>query len=183
MKILTESDRIYLREILPTDKHAMFELDSDPEVHTFLGNHPVKTIEEAVHQIEFIRDQYVKNGVGRLAIIEKSTNEFVGWAGLKLMTTPVNNRFGHYDLGYRLIKRYWGKGFATEAAYASLSYGFSTLGITEIYAIADCRNEASKKVLEKSGLKCVEQFDYEGVPHHWFEITKDVFQELKRNKS
>lgn len=175
MGIFAETDRLILREILPEDEESLFLLDSDPEVHLFLGNNPIKKIEEARNVIEFIRQQYVDNGIGRWAVIEKETAEFIGWSGLKLITEITNNHVNYYDLGYRLIKKYWGKGYATETAYASLCYAFTQLDVKEVFAIADVRNLSSKKVLEKVGLNIIGTFDYQGLKHFWFKIEKDVW--------
>src|SRR5690606_254622 len=114
MKIFVTTHRLILREILPTDLEGMFELDSDPEVHRFLGNQPVKTMEESKALINYIRQQYIDHGIGRWAITDKQTGEFMGWTGLKFVTKETNNHKDYYDLGYRLIKRFWGKGIATE---------------------------------------------------------------------
>jgi RimJ/RimL family protein N-acetyltransferase len=129
LQIFTKTERLILREILPEDDEGLFQLDSDPDVQQFLGKKPIKSIEEAREVVRFIRQQYFDNGIGRWAVIEKSSNNFIGWAGLKLIREPVNNHCNYYDLGYRLIKRYWGQGFATEAAKASLKYGFSEMKI------------------------------------------------------
>jgi RimJ/RimL family protein N-acetyltransferase len=172
MEIFAETERLILRELLPTDRNGLFAVDSDPDVNIYLGNNPVKTIEQTDDIIKFIRKQYVDNGIGRWAMIEKSTNNFIGWAGLKLIKELTNNRIDYYDLGYRLNKSYWGKGFATEAAKATLKYGFNTLNLNEIYAIADSKNIASRNVIEKVGLKYKETFIYCDTDHDWFEIQK-----------
>ncbi len=172
MQIFVETDRLILRELLPSDDKGMFELDSDKEVHQFLGNKPIENIEESRKIIEFVRQQYITNGIGRWAMIEKSTNNFMGWTGLKLVKETLNNHTNYYDLGYRLIKKYWGKGFATESAKASLEYGFTILQLTEIYGSADQNNLASRKVLEKAGLRYIETYDYDGRPTDWFKITR-----------
>ena len=65
MRIFVETDRLILRELLPQDELGMFELDSDPEVHRFLGNQPVKDMERIREVITFVRQQYVDNGIGR----------------------------------------------------------------------------------------------------------------------
>ncbi len=167
-----ETERLILRELLPTDEEAMFELDSDPEVHKYLGNSPVEEIEDIRKIIKFIRQQYIDNGVGRLAVIEKSTNTFIGWAGLKLFKNSINNHSNFYELGYRFIKKYWGQGFATEAAKACLNYGFEKLNLKEIYAMTDKNNLTSKKVLEKTGFTYVETFDDNGEQTDWFKIIR-----------
>ncbi|WP_293308745.1 GNAT family N-acetyltransferase, partial [Pedobacter sp. UBA5917] len=101
MKIFAETERLILRELLPEDAAGMFEMDGDPEVHIFLGNKPVQSIEQSKADIEFIRKQYIDNGIGRWAVIEKETNSFIGWAGLKFIKEMNNNHSNYYDLGYR----------------------------------------------------------------------------------
>jgi ribosomal-protein-alanine N-acetyltransferase len=176
MKIFLETSRLILRELLPSDDQGMFELDSDKEVHMYLGNKPVNTIEECREIIKTIRQQYIDNGIGRWAIIEKSTNNFLGWTGFKLVKERTNNHSNYFDLGYRLIRQYWGKGIATEAAKACLDYGFTELKQHVIYGMTDVNNKASKNVLGKSGLKYKETFSLNGVPHVWFEISKEDWQ-------
>lgn len=84
MKIFAETERLILREILPTDVNGIYELESDPEVHKYLGNNPVSDINQIVDGINFIRQQYIDNGIGRWAIIDKKNNNFIGWTGLNL---------------------------------------------------------------------------------------------------
>jgi ribosomal-protein-alanine N-acetyltransferase len=177
MEIFVETERLVLREILPSDAYGMYELDSDPEVQKYVGNNPISSISEAERTIESIRNQYLNNGIGRWAVIEKNTGNFIGWSGLKLVTETTNNHINYHDIGYRLIRKYWGKGFATESATAVLKYGFNKFLLKKIYAIADVNNSSSKKVLEKIGLKCVETFEYQGISHYWYQT------EMRNNES
>lgn len=170
-KIFAETDRLIMRELLPGDDTGMFELDSDPDVHTYLGRRPIKTIDEAREIIAFVRQQYIDNGIGRWAVIEKANSSFIGWSGLKLITETINNRTRYYDVGYRFIKKYWGKGYATEAAIASLAYGFTQIGADHIHGITDVNNIASGNVLLKAGLKFVEVFQRDGYPNNWYGIS------------
>ncbi len=172
MKIFIETERLILRELLDSDVKGIFELDADPEVHEYLGKNPITTIEQASEVISFIRKQYVDNGIGRLAIIEKETNSFVGWGGFKLVTELTNGHQHYYDLGYRLVKRFWGKGYATEAAKGSIAYAFNELKLSTIYAIADANNMPSRHVLEKCHFEYVETFDYFSAPHCWYKLNK-----------
>ncbi|HYM19744.1 MAG TPA: GNAT family N-acetyltransferase [Candidatus Kapabacteria bacterium] len=176
MQIFAETDRLILREILPTDDEGMFELDSDPDVHTYIGR-MVKSIDESHAMIESIRKQYADFGIGRWAMIEKLSGEFMGWTGLKYCTDMRNDHINYYDVGYRLIKRYWGKGFATESAIASLEYGFGKMDLPIINATADMNNLASRRVLEKCGLKHIETYDDDGYACAWLEITKQEWLE------
>ena len=174
MKFYIETERLILRELLPTDDYGIFELDSDAEVHRYLGNKPIESIEQARLSIEFIRQQYITNGIGRWAVVEKNSNNFTGWAGLKLITETINNHSYYYDVGYRFIKRYWGKGYATEAAKACVDYGLNNLNPEQMYGMANCDNKASRKVLEKAGLSYVETFDYNGEETDWFKIINYI---------
>ncbi|WP_413511770.1 GNAT family N-acetyltransferase [Myroides odoratus] len=179
MKVFIETKRLIIRELLPTDLEGMFDLDSDAEVHLYLGNHPVQTKEQSVEVINFIRQQYVDNGIGRWAIIDKETQDFIGWTGFKFETEVTNNHQNYYDLGYRLRKKYWGKGIATESAIACLDYWFDQLGFKDVFATADCANEGSNKILTKLGFTRKETFDLEGTPHNWYHMDKKDFENKK----
>ena len=172
MQSVIETERLIIRELLPSDDLGMFELDNDADVHRYLGNKPVQTLEEAQEMIRFIRQQYATNGIGRWAIIEKRSKDFVGWTGLKWITDTINQHSNFYDIGYRLVKRHWGKGFATESAKACLDYGFNQLGLDKIYAMADVNNQASNKVLRNLGLSFVETFMLDESLHNWYEIER-----------
>lgn len=181
-KLFVETERLILREILPSDIDGMFELDSDPDVHTFLGNKPVSTKEQVVDVINFVQKQYIEHGIGRWAIVDKQTHEFIGWAGLKFVTDLINNHRNYYDLGYRLIRKYWGQGIATEAATASLNYAFEVLNANGVYAMAHVENNGSNRILRKVGLNFIERFNHDGIEHNWYKIEKEEYerQRLRR---
>ncbi|RYY95474.1 MAG: N-acetyltransferase [Chitinophagaceae bacterium] len=172
MTVFIQTDRLLLREIVPGDEAGLFALDADPEVHRYLGNRPVTTMDEVRASIAFIRQQYADHGIGRWAVEDRATGAFLGWAGLKWMTQPANGRVHFYDLGYRLLRAHWGKGIATEAALASVDYAFRELKAPALYGMADCGNRGSHNVLTKAGLHFVEVFDYQGVPHHWYALER-----------
>jgi ribosomal-protein-alanine N-acetyltransferase len=92
---------------------------------------------------------YRKHGFGRGACILKSTGEQIGFAGLKHL-----EELGDVDVAYRLLPAYWGQGLATEAALASVRYGFADLGLKQIIGLVLPENIASVRVLEKAGLRC-----------------------------
>lgn len=172
MEILFESPRLKMRNIVETDLHDIFELDSNPKVHLYLGNKPIKTLKQAEESIHYILGQYKEYGIGRSAIILKSSGEFIGWSGIKY-ETEVRQDFNYYDIGYRLKEQYWGKGYATESAKASLEYGFNTLNLEKICAGAEIDNAASNNILTKIGMDQKTNFTFEGTNCHWFELTKE----------
>ena len=129
MNLILETERLILREMLPSDAPSLFEMDSNPNVHQYLWNKPVTSIDEVYEYIELVRNQYLENNIGRFVVILKETNELIGWAGLKYNTEMVNNKVDFYDIGYRLNEKFWGKGYASEATVAWLDYGFKTMKI------------------------------------------------------
>ncbi len=112
---------------------------------------PVLQTEEQAIKIllDIILPQY-KNNLGRWAIHTKDNMDFIGWCGLK-----YRPELDEIDLGYRLMKKAWGKGFATEAAQHTLNHGFKTLGLKLITGRAHIENIASIKVLEKIGMNFI----------------------------
>lgn len=178
MKFYIETERLILRDFLESDVHGLFELDSNPEVHRYLGNNPVRDLNQIPPIIQFVQQQYTDNGIGRWAVIEKSTNAFVGWSGLKLVKDSRNQHTNYYDLGYRLIQNFWGKGYATESAMASLSYGFNELNLQTICAAAQAENIASNKVLKKCGMKLINQYLENEVHENWYEISQSQWREF-----
>ncbi len=178
MQFYLETDRLIMRDVLETDVDGMFELDSNPLVHKYLGNNPIKTKDKAEKIIQFIQKQYKELGIGRFAAIEKSTGEFIGWSGLKFNTgdkEALNGRTDFYDVGYRFIPRYWGKGYATESSLAILDFGFNKLNIDTICGAAEKDNMASNKILQNIGLNFVNEFIYEQVACNWYELNNDDY--------
>ena len=182
MRILIETERLILRELEYADENDLFEMDSDPEVHLYIENNPVKSIDEIQKVIEMLKKQYRENGIARWAVVDKLTNECIGWSGLKYFDEPLNNQNNFYELGYRFKKKHWGKGFATESSIAILDYGFKNLNTDTIFAITDPKNVNSKKVLTKLGFDLQETFDYEGDPTDWFELKKSTWENKKPNR-
>ena len=178
MKVNIETERLIIREIRESDIDGMFELDSNAEVHKYLGNHPIKTKKEAENVIQFIRNQYKERGIGRFAVIEKKSGDFIGWSGFKLNKGEKEtlNGFDNFiDIGYRFIPKYWKKGYGLEAAIACLDFGFKSLNYNIIYAAADIKNVGSNKILQKIGLQFVNEFEYEKLNVNWYQLKKENY--------
>lgn len=157
-----ETERLRLRELRKSDLESMFELDSNPNVHKYLGNKPIKTKTEAQKILDSVLQQYTERGIGRFAVIEKASGDFIGWSGLRLNTEYNMNGFTkYYDVGYRLIERFWGKGYATESGKASVDYAFNTMKLPELYATTEISNQASHNALLKIGLQYKTDFFFE----------------------
>jgi RimJ/RimL family protein N-acetyltransferase len=181
MKFYIETERLILRELQANDAKAFFEMDSNSLVHKYLGNEPIKTREHIHEVIANIQQQYLDNGIGRWAIIEKSSGNFIGWSGVKFRRDEENKHINFYDVGYRLMPEYWGRGYATESCKVALEYGFLILNAKEIIGTANEQNKASLRVLEKCGLKFVEKFMWKDIKCDWLKITKDDWENQINN--
>lgn len=172
MKVIAETPRLILRQLELSDAEDLFEMDSDPQVHLFIENNPVKSIDQIYEVIEMLQKQYADNGIARWAVVDKATQECIGWCGLKLYKDDLNKHSNFYEHGYRFKQKHWGKGYATESSKAVLTYGFDHFDVSSIYAITHPNNVNSQKVLGKLGFDFVETFDDEGDLTHWYELKK-----------
>lgn len=178
-RVFAETERFVLREILPRDESGFWELDADPEVHRYLGNKPVTDRAQIRKVISFIRQQYVQNGIGRWAVVEKQTGEFVGWSGLKFVTEPLNGHQNFYDLGYCIQRKHWRRGIGRETAAAALAYGFEQLNLEEIFAAAACDNVGSNKILQGLGFEVSDRFLYDAQLCHWYKLSNRQYLAIK----
>jgi RimJ/RimL family protein N-acetyltransferase len=169
MTVVFETERLLFRLFTVEDAELIFQLNLDPEVIRFTHD-PISNLDEARQILENkILPQYALYNHGRWAVHLKPGLEFMGWCGLKFM--PEKNEV---DLGYRFKKQYWGKGYATEAAWAAARYGFEKLGLQRIVAWAEHGNLASVRVLEKCGMRYVGEEIIEGHPAKSYELLNPL---------
>lgn len=119
---------------------------------------PYENTEQATEFLIWAENYQQENGFCRWAVLSKENQEIIGSCGF---ARPHGTK--EIELGYLFARKFWGRGFATEAAKACLRYGFEQLKFDEIIALTDLENAASQKVLEKIGfLKFgIEKFDGE----------------------
>ena len=152
MRLLT--NRLILREFVESDWRAVLEYQSDP---AYLRYNPwwhrtELDVRSFVHMfIDWSQEAPRKNF--QFAIALKSNDCLIGNGGLR----KQNEHIRIADLGYEIDRRYWGHGYATEAASALLQFGFEQLCLHRIWAYCIAENGASARVLEKIGMK------YEGL--------------------
>jgi ribosomal-protein-alanine N-acetyltransferase len=170
-----ETKRLILRKLTAGDAERLFLLDSNPEVMKYIGVPVISEIAESEKIIKKIQQQYIDNGVGRLAVIEKESNLLIGWSGLKLLTEEINGYNNIYELGYRFIPESGGKGYAVEAAEASLEYGFNVLKVDTIYANAHSENGASNHILKKIGFEKTGEFTEPDGVCFWYELQQEKY--------
>jgi RimJ/RimL family protein N-acetyltransferase len=148
MEVVIETERMILRKFSIDDAEAFLDLNSDPEVVRYAEKTVMKSLDEARQALLSapLRD-YDKYGYGRLAIILKANEELVGFCGMKFLP-----ELGLNELGYRLKKKCWGQGLATEAAAATLRYARQSLDLDYVIALILKGNVGSVRVAEKLGM-------------------------------
>lgn len=144
-----ETSRLRLRSWLESDRAAFAKMNADPEVMYDLGG-PIG-IEDSNAKFDRFASAWKQSGLSRW-LIETNDGNFVGYTGV-LRSDPDHPLGGHFDIGWRLVRRAWGKGYATEAAKVALADAFSRVGMPEILACTAPDNLRSQAVMERLALE------------------------------
>ena len=144
-----ETERLHLRLFTYDDLQIMFDLNSDPEVIKYAAPKPLKNLQEAKKVLEEgpLAD-YRKYGYGRFAVVLKETGKVIGFCGIKYLP-----EIELPEVGYRYLKKYWGRGIGTEAARACVDFAREDLNIEKLVALIIPENIASIRVAEKLGMQ------------------------------
>lgn len=163
MSIFLETHRLTLRRFTEDDEDNLVELDSDPQVMRFLsGGRPTPREEVRSRILPALLGCYERFGdLGFWAAQEKATERFLGWFHFR--PRPAEPRDGEIELGYRLRRPAWGKGYATEGSRALIRKGFTELGVERVVAETMAVNLGSRRVMEKAGLTFVRTFHRDGL--------------------
>ena len=139
------TNRLHFRLLKESDASWFFALNQDPTVLKYTGDDPFGSEEDAR---TFLAEypEYEKHGMGRWAVVLNTSQEPIGWCGLK------RNEEDEVDIGFRFLQQHWGKGYATEAAKACLDWGLQDKGLPYIVGRSMRENGASIRVLEKLGM-------------------------------
>ena len=180
-KIILETPRCVLCEMEPEDIEGMYALDSSALVHQYLGNSLFTEKRQAEEVIAHVQRQYKESGIGRWTVLEKKTGQFAGWAGIKWVKEAVNGYCAFYDIGYRFLPEFWGRGIATECASKIIEYAFYQMNILVLYAATHCENQASVSILKKAGFECNGTFTYFESDQYWFSLTRESWMSEENN--
>jgi [ribosomal protein S5]-alanine N-acetyltransferase len=148
MTIFLETKRLLIRESSLDNFENAFALFTDKDVMQYVG-HGVKTREETHELIAKTVLHYQKHGFGFGDVYEKDTCYYIGRAGLSYIELDEK---AEIEVGYVLHKDHWRKGYATELSQALIQWGFNQLALNKIVAVLNPHNDASRRVLEKSGM-------------------------------
>jgi RimJ/RimL family protein N-acetyltransferase len=157
MQVFLETDRLVLRRFSLADADNLVNLDADPDVMRYVtGGIPTSREEIQDEFLPAFLGYYQRyEGFGFWAAIEKATGKFLGWFHFRPGPDAAP---GEVELGYRLRKSAWGQGYATEGSRALIRKGFTELGVQRVVAETMAVNQASRRVMEKAGLKLVRTF-------------------------
>ncbi len=175
MNLELESARLWLRPFKKSDATGLYQMNTDHEVLKYTGDSPLGSIQDAQQYI----DDYVNNPagqikkykMGRLACIDKESQEFVGFCGIKTHEASQLT-----DIGYRFLKKHWGKGYATEACAVILKFAFVTHNKQEIVAHVHEHNIGSQRVVEKLGFDLSHRFLWDGLlPGRYYKMNRETY--------
>ena len=141
-----ETERLILRPFREDDVGALFAVSQDPEVVRFIGDRRVPTLQESWRAVAGWIGHWAMRGYGQWAIEERSSERFVGRAGI---INPAE--WPGPEVGYLLGRNWWGRGYATEAASAAMNWGFDQVGFDELISLIDPDNAASIAVATRLG--------------------------------
>lgn len=164
--MIFSTNRLMGREFIRQDAYAIFQLNSNQKVLKYTGDVAFKNIDEAYSFIQNY-SHYSDFGYGRWAVVEKATQQTIGWCGLKYHPEEQ-----YTDLGFRFLEEKWNLGFATEAAMACIDYGFKELALERLVCRVQQQNGASIRVIEKLGFKRVGALDFDGIPGWLYELMR-----------
>lgn len=171
---MLETERLLMRPFTADDLEKLIELRSDEEVIKYLGGRTLQNPESLATRLQFYIDCYEKYGFGMSAMIWKETGEMFGWSGLQ----PLDGT-DEIEVGYGMIKEFWGKGIGLEAAQAWLEFGFKEKNLERIVAVAAPENTGSWRIMEKCGMKREKIEKHYNMECVFYGISRDEF--LKNN--
>lgn len=149
------SARLALRRPASQDIAALFSIYGDPATNTFNPAGPYQTVAAAEATMGRWLAQWQQHGYGQWALsLREDPGQVIGFGGL---THALFGQQGKVNLGYRFATQVWGQGFATELSAKALEFGFGTLDLEEIWAMVREPHQASRRVLEKVGLRQVDK--------------------------
>ncbi len=150
MAVELQTPRVLLRAWREGDLEPWVALNSDAENLRFFPR--LYSAEESRASHTRIRDLLNENSFGLWAAEERSSGQFMGFVGLARQEIPGVSFMPCHEIGWRLDKKYWGKGYATEAAQVVLNFGFGEVGLKEIFSFTAAQNLPSINVMRKIGL-------------------------------
>jgi len=166
-----ETNRLKLRIFdIEKDLDAYADIMGEYEVGRWLPKGEGYTKEQTKRYMEYIKEHWDKYSYGNWAVIDKETNILLGHCGLNYIKS-----LDETEVLYVLGKHARGRGYATEAAEASIAYAFDKIGLQQVIALAKPKNNASQNVMKKLGMKYIKEIEIFNMEVVYYSITKQEF--------
>lgn len=166
-RIILETPRLQLRELVPDDLDALAKVLSDPITMQF---YPKPYDRQGITDwIERNRRRYQEHGHSLWGMVLKSSDELIGDCGLAMQNVEGQNEI---EIGYHVCRDHWKQGFATEAARACRDYGFAQLKAPRLISLIRPENIASRRVAEKNGMTIWKEVIWADLPHIVYAIER-----------
>ena len=140
--------RLLMQPLAADDLEGVFAIFSDPEAMAFFSG--VKSRADTNAWIENAISQYQQNGFGQMAVCDRNSGEFLGYCGLVAQEILGQNRM---ELAYSIRRKFWNRGYASEAAIVMRAAAFGLAGLKELVSLIHPWNSASRRVAEKCGMR------------------------------
>ncbi|CAN5739594.1 GNAT family N-acetyltransferase [soil metagenome] len=172
---MLETERLIMRPFVESDVDEIFAMRSDEDIMRFIREPQRRN--ESSDWIKLVSAHWKTDKLGFCAVIEKETNKFLGWCGIWRLEET-----GEMEIGYAIDKAYWGKGFATEAAEKFMRYAFEQLNAEKLVAVARPENTASRRVMEKLGMKFVKTGTFYSQTLVQYAISKSEWERWRQHR-
>ncbi|MEM7512649.1 MAG: GNAT family N-acetyltransferase [Bacteroidota bacterium] len=175
---LFQSERLGFRTWQKSDLDTYAAMNADPDVMEFFPS--LLSREVSKKSIENFEKHYEEHGFNFFPVDTLSENRFIGFIGMKRVGfeaffTPC------VEIGWRLDKAYWGKGYATEGALRCLKFAFEELGEEAVYSFTALQNKRSERVMQKIGMHKAGEFDHPKLSED-SELRQHVLYKIERPK-
>jgi RimJ/RimL family protein N-acetyltransferase len=170
------TDRLLMRRWRGSDREPFAALNADPEVMRYFPSTQDRAASDGL--VDRIEQRFEEQGFGLWALEVVETGEFVGFTGLNPMPEGVPGE-GGFEVGWRLARHAWRRGYATEAGRAALDVAFDGVGMAEVWSLTAVLNEPSQAVMRRLGMRLVAAADHPNVteghpirPHVFYRVTR-----------
>lgn len=166
-KPILETERLLLREITHDDCDELLQIWGDAEAMRLFPK--VLNRQEMIEWIDRNLKRYENYGLGVWAVILKDGQQFVGDCGLVIQEV---DGIAELEVGYHFNPKFWGQGFATEAARGCMEYAFNRLNRSRVISMIRPENISSRRVAERNGLKIEKEVFWRGYQHYVYSIER-----------
>ena len=169
------TDRLLLRRMVAADLADLLRMHTDPRVMATLGG--VRTAEETREALMRNLQRWEACGIGWWSLFDRETGQFLGRGGLRLIEVDGREEL---EIGYGLVFDAWGGGLATELARFCVELAFTRLGFESVIAFTLPTNHASRRVMEKAGLRYERDGEWAGLPHVFYRLRREEWERGRR---